>query len=118
MAIQDSSSIENINAQIFASIIFLISNIFSLKSTIDLKQQLLTNINNDQIKKTAKFAVSLQLIGTILFLILSYDELDQNPSNDNIAFFNANILSTVATIIRFNLITKDSSSFTGSEDID
>lgn len=118
MPIQDLNYLENIELQIFASELFLLSNIISLKATIDLKQQLITNIPNYQIKKAAKFAASIQVIGSILFLILSIDEYQQESNSNNSMFLKANILSTIATFIRFNTINNDPNSFTGSEDID
>ena len=118
LPIQDLNYLENIELQIFASELFLLSNIISLKATIDLKQQLITNIPNYQIKKAAKFAASIQVIGSILFLILSIDEYQQESNSNNSMFLKANILSTIATFIRFNTINNDPNSFTGSEDID
>lgn len=118
MPIQDLNYLENIELQILASEIFLFSNIISLKATIDLKKQLITNVDNPNIKKAAKFAASLQLIGSILFLILSLDEYNQEQNQNNSMFLKANILSTIATLIRFNTIINDPTSFTGSEDID
>ena len=117
MPIQDLNYLTNIEIQILASEIFLLSNIVSLKATNDLKQQLITNIENPEIKKAAKLAASLQLIGSILFLILSIDEYQQDSTSNNKMFLKANILSTIATIIRFNTISNDPNSFTGSEDI-
>ena len=117
MPIQDLNYLENIELQIFASELFLFSNIVSLKTTIDLKQQILSNINNPNIKKAAKFAASLQLIGSILFLILSLDEFNQDPNNSNKMFLKANVLSSIATLIRFNTISNNPNSFSGSEDI-
>ena len=118
MPIQDLNYLENIEIQILASEIFLLSNIISLKATIDLKKQLITNIDNPEIKKAAKFAASLQLIGSILFLILSIDEYEQDSNYSNKMYLKANILSSIATIIRFNTISNDPNSFTGSEDTD
>ena len=118
MPIQDLTYLENIDLQILASELFLFSNIISIKATIDLKQQIITNINNPNIKKAAKIAASLQLIGSILFLILSVQEYDQEQNQSNKMFLKANILSTIATLIRFNTIINDPNSFSGSEDID
>ena len=118
MPIQDLNTIENLNLQLLASYLFLISNVLSIDATYKLKESLLTNQNNQKIKKTAKIAVSLQLIGTIIFLILSLDEYENDSTIENKAFLNANVLSTIATIIRFKTIINDPTSFTGSEDID
>lgn len=117
MAIQDIDSLENIELQLFASFLFLISNIASIKATLDIKESIINEIDNLNIKKTAKFAVSLQLIGTVLFLILSYDEYNNLPSVQNKSFLSSNVLSTIATIIRFQTIINDPNSFIGSDDI-
>lgn len=117
MAIQEVDNLENIELQLFASFLFLISNIASIKATLDIKESIINKIDNQNIKKTAKFAVSLQLIGTILFLILSYDEFNTLPSFENKSFLSSNILSTIATIIRFKTIINDPNNFIGSDDI-
>jgi hypothetical protein len=118
MDIQDINNLENIDLQLFASVLFLLSNILSIKATLDIKDSIINNTNNPEIKKTAKFAVSLQLIGIIIFLILSYDEYQSIPSSENKAYLSSNVLSTVSTIIRFQTIINDPTSFIGSEDLD
>ena len=117
MPIQDVNQLENIKLQLLASYLFLLSNIFSINATLGLKEQIISGNNIPQIKKTAKFAVSLQLIGIIIFLILSFDEYNNNPSSQNKAYLNSNLLSTIATIIRFQTLLNDPNSFEGSEDI-
>ena len=118
MPIQDLNTTENLNLQLFASYLFLFSNILSIEATFQLKKSLITGITNINTKKTAKIAVSLQLIGTIIFLLLSFDEYESESTKENKAFLNANVLSSIATIIRFQTIINDPTSFTGSEDID
>lgn len=113
----NSEQIENLNLQLLASYLFLISNIASIDATIALKKQYETNIENTSIKKTAKFAVSLQLIGIIIFLIVSFDDYQTLPTKYNKAFLDANVLSTISNIIRFQTLFNPNSSFEGSEDI-
>lgn len=112
-----TEQLDNINLQLFASYLFLFSNIISIKATLALKNQFEIEIRNEYIKKTAKLAVSLQMIGIIIFLIVSYDDYQSLPTKANKAFFEANVLSTVSNIIRFQTLFNPDSSFEGSEDI-
>ena len=115
--INNSEQFKNLDLQLFASYLFLISNVLSIDATINLKKQIISNIENPNIKKTAKIAVSLQLIGIIIFLIISYEEYESQPTKSNLAFYNSNVLSTISNIIRFQAIFNPNTQFEGSEDI-
>ena len=115
--IHTSRQLENINLQLYASYLFLLSNILSITSTYELKCEIEGFPVNGNIKKTAKIAVSLQMIGIIIFLIISLDDYKNNPSKSNLAFYNANILSTISNIIRIQAIFNPSTEFEGSADI-
>lgn len=113
----NAEQLDNINLQLFASYLFLFSNFISIEATLALKRGIETEIRNEYIKKTAKLAVSLQMIGIIIFLIVSYDDYQSLPTKSNKAFFDANVLSTISNIIRFQTLFNPNSSFEGSEDI-